>query len=39
METRDTLRRPRPFVGARHGLPFLDPPAPEAPPEAEPEEA
>jgi hypothetical protein len=27
MEIRDNAVRPRPFVGARHGLPFLDPPA------------
>lgn len=26
MEIRDNAVRPRPFVGARHGLPFLDPP-------------
>lgn len=37
METRDTAVRPRPFVGARHGFPFLDPPAPEPPAEAESE--
>ena len=28
MEVRDNAVRPRPFVGARHGLPFLDPPPP-----------
>jgi hypothetical protein len=28
MEIRDNAVRPRPFVGARHGLPFLDPPVP-----------
>lgn len=28
MEVRDNAVRPRPFVGARHGLPFLDPPSP-----------
>lgn len=26
MEVRDNAVRPRPFVGARHGLPFLDVP-------------
>lgn len=25
MEVRENAVRPRPFVGARHGLPFLDP--------------
>ena len=24
VEIRETTARPRPFVGARHGLPFLD---------------
>jgi len=28
MEVRDNAVRPRPFVGTRHGLPFLDPPPP-----------
>ncbi len=28
MEVRDNAVRPRPFVGARHGFPFLDPPPP-----------
>ena len=33
MEVRDNAVRPRPFVGARHGLPFLDPPpSPPVPP-------
>jgi hypothetical protein len=39
-EIRDTAVRPRPFVGAKHGFPFLDPPAaptPAAEPEASPE--
>jgi hypothetical protein len=27
-QVRDTIVRPRPFVGARHGLPFLDPAPP-----------
>jgi hypothetical protein len=39
MEIRETAIRPRPFVGARHGFPFLDPqptaPAAEAEAEAE----
>ena len=41
-EIRDTAVRPRPFVGAVHGLPFLDPqppapaPADEVPATAEP---
>ncbi len=35
MEIRDNALRPRLFVGARHGMPFLDP-APPAPP-AEPD--
>ncbi len=26
MEVRENAARPRPFVGARHGFPFLDPP-------------
>lgn len=30
MEVRDNAVRPRPFLGARHGLPFLDPPVPAA---------
>lgn len=29
-EVHENAVRPRPFVGARHGLPFLDPPAPAA---------
>lgn len=29
MEVRDNAVRPRPFIGARHGFPFLDPPPPE----------
>ena len=37
MEVRDTAVRPRPFVGARHGFPFLDPPPAPAPVEAESE--
>jgi hypothetical protein len=28
MEVRDNAVRPRPFTGARHGFPFLDPPPP-----------
>lgn len=28
MEVRDNAARPRPFIGARHGFPFLDPPPP-----------
>ncbi len=37
MEVRDNAVRPRPFLGARHGLPFLDPPAPpQSPPPAAP---
>jgi hypothetical protein len=36
MDVRDTAMRPRPFVGARHGFPFLDPP-PAAPQASEPE--
>jgi hypothetical protein len=28
MEVRETALRPRPFVGARHGFPFLDPKPP-----------
>lgn len=36
MEVRDNAVRPRPFVGARHGLPFLDPPPP---PPVQPAEA
>ncbi len=27
LEVRETAVRPRPFLGARHGFPFLDPPA------------
>ena len=35
MDARDQVVRPRPFRGAPHGLPFLDPPPPSrtAPPE------
>jgi len=36
-EVRDTAMRPRPFVGARHGFPFLDPRPPAAPEAREPE--
>jgi hypothetical protein len=35
---RDTAVRPRPFVGAKHGFPLLDPP-PAPRPAAEPEAA
>lgn len=28
LEIRENAVRPRPFLGARHGLPFLDPPKP-----------
>ena len=34
-EIRDTAVRPRPFVGARHGMPFLDPPVAAPAPAAE----
>jgi hypothetical protein len=37
-ETRDTVVRPRPFVGADHGLPFLDPAPPPPPPPPPPDE-
>jgi hypothetical protein len=33
MEVRENAARPRPFVGARHGLPFLDPDVPAPPTE------
>jgi hypothetical protein len=34
-DIRDTALRPRPFVGARHGFPFLDPPKAAPQPQAE----
>ena len=39
MEVRDNAVRPRPFVGARHELPFLDPPPPPPVPPAEADDA
>jgi hypothetical protein len=37
MEVRETAMRPSPFVGARHGFPFLDPRPPEPQKASEPE--
>ncbi len=38
MEVRDNAVRPRPFIGARHGFPFLDPPPPSPAPPVEADE-
>ncbi|MEW6582963.1 MAG: hypothetical protein AB1416_09400 [Actinomycetota bacterium] len=36
LEVRDAFVRPRPFTGARHGMPFLDPAPPPRPASPDP---